>query len=193
MQTIVWDVDDVLNELMKNWFEHKWLPDHLACSVRYETITQNPPHELLGVALEEYLRSLDAFRQSDGFRQMTPNREVLAWFNRFGTRFRHIALTATPILCAPHSAEWVFRHFGTWIRSFAFVPSRRSSDPGSDQDTTKKAYLQWWGKADFFVDDNPDHVEAAGSLGIRSLLVPRRWNRAQGSLADVLNVLSSAS
>ncbi len=193
MQTIVWDVDDVLNELMKNWFEHKWLPEHRTCSVRYDALVCNPPHELLGVTIEEYLQSLDAFRQSDGFRQMMPVSEVTSWFNRLGTRFRHIALTATPILCAPHSAEWVFRNFGAWVRSFAFVPSRRSSDPASEQDNSKMAYLQWLGKADYFIDDNPDHVEAAESLGIRSLLVPRPWNQAKGSLSDVLNVLTGTS
>ncbi len=193
MLTIVWDVDDVLNELMRNWLERKWLPEHHTCSARYETLTRNPPHEVLGIGIDEYLQSLDAFRLSDDFRQLTPASEVAPWFHRFGHRFRHIALTATPILCAPRSADWVFRHFGNWIRTFAFVPSPRSSDPALEYDGSKSEYLQWLGKADYFIDDNPAHVEAAGKLGIRPLLVPRPWNQAKGSFSDVLNVLSSAS
>jgi len=190
MQTIVWDVDDVLNELMRNWFEHKWLPEHRSCSVRYESLTHNPPHELLGISLVEYQQSLDSFRLSADFRRLVPISEVTAWFHRSGHRFHHIALTATPVLCAPQSAEWVFRHFGNWIRSFAFVPSRRTGDPAFEYDNTKKAYLQWWGKADYLIDDSPVHVEAARELGIRSILIPRPWNQAAGSISDTLDVLN---
>ena len=48
MLTIVWDVDDVLNDLMAVWFRDAWLPKHAACPVRYEEITENPPHRVLG-------------------------------------------------------------------------------------------------------------------------------------------------
>jgi hypothetical protein len=193
MLTIVWDVDDVLNELMKNWFEHAWLHDHPACTLRYETITQNPPHELLGVTREEYLESLDAFRLSELGRTLTPNEETTAWFRTHGRRFRHVALTATPILSAPYSAAWVFRYFGEWIRTFAFVPSKRTNDPELNYDTTKKEYLQWWGKADILVDDSPIHIEAAQQLRIKTVLVPRPWNDAPGTIADTLLALSNLS
>jgi hypothetical protein len=189
MQTIVWDVDDVLNELMKNWYERKWLPEHPLCAVRYEALTQNPPHELLGAGREEYLQSLDAFRLSDEGRQLPPGEEVMDWFRTHGHRFRHIALTATPIECAPHSAAWVIRNFGNWIRTFAFVPSQRRNDRGPAYDMTKKDYLAWWGKADVLVDDNPGHVEAAKQLGIHALLVPQPWNHGEGSLKNVLQEL----
>ena len=189
MKTIVWDVDDVLNELMKNWFEGKWLPEHRACSLRYETIRQNPPQELLGVSREEYLASLDSFRSSDAFSGMQPLEEVVAWFRSSGHRFRHIALTATPITCAPHSAAWVLRHFGEWVRTFAFVPSPRSSDPQFTYDATKKEYLVWWGRADILIDDNTAHVAEAETSGMRSFLVPRPWNNAKGSLTDILKTL----
>jgi hypothetical protein len=191
MQTIVWDVDDVLNELMRNWFEHKWLPEHKSCSVRYETLIHNPPHELLGVSIEEYLKSLDSFRLSEMGRNLPPSEVVMAWFHRSGHKFRHIALTATPILCAAVSAAWVFDHFGLWIRSFAFVPSKRPTEPEFEYDLTKKDFLSWWRKADIIIDDNSAHIKAAQELGIHSLQVPRPWNSARGTLSDILNALDS--
>lgn len=189
MQTIVWDVDDVLNELMRNWFEHKWLPEHQSCTVQYDSLTQNPPHEILGVSLEEYLQSLDLFRFSAEGKQLLPISEVMNWFHLHGQRFRHIALTATPVQYAPHSAAWILGHFGSWIRTFAFVPSRRSRDPEFQYDTTKEDYLRWWGKADILVDDNPTNIDAAKQLGIKVITVPRPWNQAEGSLADILTNL----
>ena len=51
MKTIIWDVDDVLNDLMYSWFqEHRDLynPDS---TLKYQDITQNPPHEILGITI----------------------------------------------------------------------------------------------------------------------------------------------
>ena len=39
MLTIVWDVDDVLNDLMHAWFKHSWLADHPDGKIRYEDFT----------------------------------------------------------------------------------------------------------------------------------------------------------
>ncbi len=192
MQTIVWDIDDVLNDLMKNWFERRWLPEHPSCGVRYETLTRNPPHELLGVSLEAYQQSLDSFRASPEGRTLQPVDEIVSWFRLYGHRFRHMALTATPIRCAPYSAAWVLGHFGDWIRSFAFVPSKRSNDPEFRYDIMKSDYLQWFEKADILVDDNPDTIAHAERLGIRTFLVPRPWNNATGSLRDVLHTLGDS-
>jgi hypothetical protein len=192
METIVWDIDDVLNDLMKNWFELKWLPDHPSCNVRYEGLTQNPPHELLDVSLDVYQKSLDSFRASPEGRTLQPVEEIMGWFRRYGQQFRHMALTATPIRCAPYSAEWVLGHFGFWIRSFAFVPSKRAHDPDFRYDDVKSDYLEWLGKADILIDDNPSNTAHAERLGIRTFLVPRPWNQAKGSLADILNTISGS-
>jgi hypothetical protein len=189
MQTIVWDVDDVLNDLMLQWFEHKWLPEHASCPVTYEMLKQNPPHEILGVSLEEYLRSLDSFRFSEMGKQLIPSEEIICWFRRHGHRYRHIALTATPMQCASNSAAWVFRHFGEWIRSYGFVPSKRDSDPPTRYDETKADYLRWLKCGDILVDDKPIDVETVRQLKMRVLLVPRPWNAAGGSLEDVLHSL----
>src|SRR5579871_3024689 len=124
--TIVWDVDDVLNDLMRVWFEEEWRPKHPGCVLDYEGILDNPPHTLLGVDLADYQRSLDSFRLSGVYSKLKPGPEVRDWFVRRGHDFHHLALTATPLACASVSAEWVFRNFGKWIRSFQFIPSPRS-------------------------------------------------------------------
>lgn len=190
MQTIVWDVDDVLNDLMRSWFETFWLPSHPDCSSRYEDILENPPHRLLEVSLGEYLASLDAFRLSGAAEQLLPVPEVLAWFRQYGERFRHIALTATPLRTAPVSAVWVTHRFGRWIRSFNFVPSIREGECIPMYDKTKSDYLSWWGRADILVDDSAVNVDAARVLGIRGVLMPRPWNQSRLTIAETLESLT---
>jgi len=125
MKTIAWDIDDVLNDLMLLWFKQKWVAEHRDCRLRYEELTENPPHKLLEVGLNDYLGSLDEYRLSPLYQQMSPIQEVRGWFVKYGGNFRHIALTAVPLIAAPASAQWVFKNFGTWIRTFHFVPSKR--------------------------------------------------------------------
>jgi len=58
VRTVVWDVDDVLNDLMQSWFDSVWTPEHPGELLRYAGVSQNPPHKLLGVGRDEYLASL---------------------------------------------------------------------------------------------------------------------------------------
>ncbi len=57
MRTIVWDVDDVLNNLTEHWLAG-WQAGHAGFALDYREITRNPPHELFGLTFEAYLESL---------------------------------------------------------------------------------------------------------------------------------------
>lgn len=194
MLTIVWDVDDVLNDLMHAWFTSVWKPAHPESCLRYEDIVDNPPYESLGIAKAEYLASLDAFRLSEAARRMAPNAAVLEWLHSYGGAYRHIALTARPLDTAPAAAEWVLRHFGEYFRCFGVVPSR----PGAAAslyhrklyDRNKGDFLRWLGKGDFFVDDSAENLAAAGKLGIRTILYPQPWNAATHTVGDLLSTLT---
>jgi hypothetical protein len=190
MKTIVWDIDDVLNNLMQTWLEHFWMSSHPDCTVSYAQISENPPQRLLGISLSEYLASLDDFRLSKSAGEMTPVPEVLAWFHQHGELFRHVALTATPLCAAPGSAAWVMRHFGRWIRSFHVVPSLRQGEQMPVYDRSKEDFLRWWGKADILIDDNPLNITVARSLGIQTVLIPRPWNRSPLGLSEALDMLT---
>jgi hypothetical protein len=192
MLTIAWDVDDVLNDLMRRWLESAWIPVHPRRPLRYEELTENPPHRLLGVELEEYLESLDDFRLASAGR-LEPVLQVVDWFGRWGECFRHLAVTATPLRSAPLSAAWVMTHFGRWIRTFSFVPSPRRGEDVPSYDGQKADFLRWWGKADILVDDNPANIASAQGLGITGLLVPRPWNDGGSPLADQLDRLARAA
>jgi len=183
------DVDDVLNDPTGSRLEQGWRASHPECTTRYEELTANPPHECLGTTREEYLRSLDAFRLAR-FDALDPSSEVLAWLARHGASCRHLALTATPRRTAPVSASWVLRHFGHWIRVFAFVPSAREDDGFPSYGGTKAEALDWLTGVDVLVDDSPVHVAAARAAGRRAVLVPRPWNDARGALADALDELT---
>ena len=189
MRTIVWDVDDVLNNLMSSWFQNAWVPAHSGCTVRYRDLTENPPHRVLGISEQDYLDSLDAFRLSDAASQMTPSPEVLDWLRTHGRSFRHIALTARPIATTPRLAEWLFRHFGEYVRLFGVVPTR-TQDGEPVYDTNKAEFLKWLGKGDLFVDDSPANIASVQRLGIRGVLYPQPWNRGTVSVAATLQTLT---
>jgi hypothetical protein len=186
MRTIVWDVDDVLNGFTREWLAREWLPQHPGCALGYCDLKHNPPHELLGVALDEYRDSIDRFRDSPAGRALEPVTEVRAWFEKHGARFRHVALTARPLAGAAPAAEWVFTHFGQWIRAFGFVPSHRSGVHALEYDRTKAAWLEWMRCGDIFVDDNPANLSGVAALGISTVTIPQPWNNDAGSLGDAL-------
>jgi len=178
MKTIAWDIDDVLNDLMAEWFA-AWKQAHPTLSLTYEAITCNPPQSLLGVSLEDYLMSLDDFRRKH-YLVLKPNPDVLKWFESCGSQAHHIALSAVPADCAYLSAGWVMRHFGQWIRGFHFIPSARPQEPAStDYDQSKADFLRRVGGVDFFIDDSPKNVNEAVSAGVHSYLVSRPWNNGQ--------------
>jgi len=188
MKTIVWDIDDVLNDLMRDWFCRGWLPAHPDCKVTYEDIKENPPHRILNIRLEEYLRSLDAFRAAEG-PILEPVPESVGWFHAHGHNFRHIALTSVPLRSAHISAEWVMKHFGKWIRSFNMVPSPRADETIPAYDQNKGEFLEWWGRADLVVDDNTSTIEAAMGLGIQTAMMPRPWNTNPASIPDTFDLI----
>lgn len=188
---VIWDVDDVLNELMREWFEEWWLPRNGACRARYPDIAANPPHEVLGITEAEYLASLDEFRAAR-FEALVPRPEVLEWFEAHGDRGHHVALSAPPEQFAHVSASWVIKTFGRWIRTFAFVPARRGRPDVADPRLAKREYLAWLGQGNVFLDDRDANVAAARELGLTGIVVPQPWNRSShGSLRSALDELTS--
>jgi hypothetical protein len=185
MQTIVWDVDDVLNSLMYAWFTEAWMKEHPECGIEYSGLTENPPHVVLGVARQQYLASMDAFRKTESGVHLMPNAELLDWFGEYGNRFRHIALTARPLETAPEVASWVMRHFGAWIRCFGIVPTRAGEDVPI-YDRGKGDYLRWLGKGDVLVDDGEENLDQAAALGLRAVTWPQPWNRSTQDTTSTL-------
>jgi hypothetical protein len=189
MLTIVWDVDDVLNDSMRIWFAEVWKPLHLDSQLSYSDITENPPDRVLGISRSEYLSSLDAFRVSDRARSMRPNPAVLEWLRDFGAEYRHFALTARPLDSAPHAAEWLFRHLGAYIRGFGVAPARLAAGVPV-YDRHKADFLRWLGRADVLVDDSEENLRAAAELGVRGVLYPQPWNRSSRTVQEVLESLA---
>ncbi len=182
---VVWDVDDVLNELMRAWFDERCRSEHAPGVFRFEQLTVNPPHQLLGLSESEYLHSLDSFR-ADHYMALKPRPETCAWFKEHGHRARHIALTGAPRALAHLSAAWVVEHYGDWIRTFAFVPSIREPRDASTRES-KGDYLSWLQRGDVLVDDNSDNTLAAEALEMSGVLVPQPWNTSRH--VDLKNAL----
>ena len=187
MKTIAWDIDDVLNDLMRVWFEEFWKPSHPDCKLSYQDLKENMPHELLNVKQEEYLASLDDFRFSGRYAKLEPNSDIKDWFIAHGHKCRHFALTRVPVAVAHVSAGWLMKNFGNWIRSFHFIPSYRAGENPAMYDENKGAYLHYFGKADLLIDDTLENIEAAEKAGVRSLVYPRPWNRSKMTIDQLLD------
>ncbi len=190
LPTIVWDVDDVLNDLTRRWLEDAWLPGHAGCPVRYEALVENPPHRLLGVDLQAYLGSLDEYRLSPQAARLEPVPEVMAWFREHGDSCRHLALTARPAGTVAPAAEWVFRHFGRWIRTFHFVPSPRPAEDLPDWERDKEDALRWLGIGDILVDDSPANLEGGRRAGLVAVTMPHPWNGSAATIGEALEKLT---
>jgi FMN phosphatase YigB (HAD superfamily) len=190
-KVIVWDLDDVLYNFTEAWLKLGWQAEHPECHIPYGRLRSNPPLAELNTTQAEYLDSLDRFRMSAAARNLAPNPVLLRWFESAGGKFRHAVLTARPVKTVAPAAEWVFAHFGRWIRDFHFVPSPRSGEerlPASE--TTKAEVLARLGAVDFFVDDSPQNVQAAEARGIRGVLFPQPWNESNQTVQAILQDLT---
>lgn len=188
---IIWDLDDTLNELMKGWLA--WHQRGAVAPIKFHAIHENPPHRLLNIDASEYLDSLDCFRNSSEARELRPVAAIRAWFEQHGFAFDHHVVTARPIATVPAAAEWVFRHFGRWVRHFHFAPARRAGEDVPDSGVAKREIIAQFQRAEFFIDDSPENLDGARDLVGETLLIPQPWNGARGSIRDVLDVLSRAA
>lgn len=185
-------MDDVLNDLMREWFEAEWKRKHADCRLSYDDISRNPPHELLKITMEDYLASLDDFRLTHAYENMKPLKEVAEWFEEHGHKFRHVALTSVPLSSASRSAKWVLDNFGKWIRMYNFVPSCRNSCDAPSYDANKRDFLKWMEKVDYLIDDSEENIKGAESIGVKGIIFPRPWNSGRTkNIGSVLNVLSN--
>jgi 5'(3')-deoxyribonucleotidase len=173
-KTIIWDIDDVLNNLMEDWLQTEWMKNNPKSDIKYSDLKSNPPHSILGIPKEDYLVSLDKFRL-ESFYKLKPNPLIMEWFKENGSHYRHVALTSVPLSSADISAKWLFNNFGTWFRSFNVIPSPRATDPSNYYDKSKAEFLYWLNKGDYFIDDNQQNMEGM-SLKIKTYLFPQPWN-----------------
>ena len=171
---LVWDVDDVLNELLRLWLSVE--NAGTGRDIPFSALTENPPDRILGISRREYLDSLDAYRAGDHYRQ-PPREEIMAFFRMHGARFRHLVLSAVPIRFSGRSADWVLTHFGPWIQNCLFVPSPRQDFPLQSQLFSSKAEaMAWIGRGAVLIDDSPLHVNETMKTGASGLLFPAPWN-----------------
>lgn len=188
MLHIVFDIDDVLNNLMVWYVEWLYLADEYKGSkIEYKDIIKNPPHDIFGFSKEKYLQTLDKFRIMM-FHTLKPNPIVLDWLKDNGSKAYFSVLTATPSCCAYISANWIMEYFKNYIRTFAFIPSKRENAKDIIYDKTKADWLRR-NRADIFIDDSEQNVNEAEAKGIKSYLVKQPWNSGE-NLETILGDVS---
>lgn len=188
IKTIVWDVDDILNNLMKDWFEMEWKLSHPKCKLNYNDLKENPPYKILGISKKEYLESLDKFRFRH-YIDLKPNKEVYEWFEENGEKFKHLALTSTPIKSSPISSAWVMKNYGKWIRGYFVLPSFRKGEKITKYHKNKGEFLKELKNVDLFIDDSAKTIKDSKSNGINSILFPTPWNDSKLTIKRLLENL----
>jgi len=167
----------------------EWLKDYCQktnTQFDYADIKKNPPHELLGIGLDEYLASLDSFRMSDKALSMLPNCEIIAWMEKNGESFKHIALSATSHKTSGNGAFWTMKHFSKWINSYNIVPSYRLGENFIKQNETKKDFLVRIKVVDILIDDSEKNIADANSIGVKGFLIAKPWNNGGYTIEEIL-------
>lgn len=185
---VFWDIDDVLNRLMCSWLAD-WQQDREDYLIKFSGLSENPPHNILGISLETYYKSLDDFRNSEKAKSQKPNPILMEWFCKHGAHHTHIALTARPLPTMANQAWWIYHNFGEWIHTVAVVPALREQK-NRKRLKNKSQYIQWLGKGDIFVDDSTENVAAVAKLGLRSFLYPQPWNENRQTEAEFIKTLT---
>lgn len=189
MKTIIWDIDDVLNNLTETWFTGCFLPTNSACGLSYADLSDNPPCSSLQISMQDYLASIDAYR-SVADSEMEPRWTILDWLWHNGAAYRHVALTSRPLSAVSSASYWVFRHLGSYVRTVAVAPKPIPREvPQFDRD--KISYLRWLGHFTVLVDDDINVVGAARRAGLRAVLFPQPWNQCRDTVDQCLGKLSA--
>ena len=190
MQTIAWDVDDVLNDLMRVWLDLWWVPSNPQPQVRSAARGKNPPHDLVGTTLMEYQSSLDSFRLWVFFRRMEPIADVRSWSHLPRRPVSSHRIDRRPAPLTTGLGGVGDPSLRALIRGFHFVPSLRHGEDLPTYDLTKGEYFRRVAHVDVIIDDNRDHVDDARRSGLKAVLFPRPWNRCKSTVPEALDELA---
>lgn len=192
MYTIVFDIDDVLNDFMYRWFLWYRLHNKLCIIRKYEEIIENPPYNVLEISKERYLISIDTYRK-ESFYVLKPNEDIIEWFEQHGDKVESIALTSIPLDCASISAEWTLRNFGQWIRTLAVIPSCRRLQHCIEYHKNKGEFIKGLNRENIlFLDDDEKNIKDVESLKLKNtetFCVKQPWNSGK-KLKKVLEELT---
>jgi hypothetical protein len=186
---IIWDFDDVLFPLTENWFNQVGAGMQSRIT-RYEEVTVNPPLELMGLSLDDYLGSLDSFRLSDFAQTIKPKKVIQNWFAVYGSAYENEVLTARPLHTLEAAKTWLANYFPNYFSGFGFVPSARPGVDISGYPKSKRAFLEAENmRPQYFIDDKAETVADISAMGgIHAILYPAPWNAAR-SLSSDPNIL----
>jgi hypothetical protein len=191
---IVWDFDDVLFPLTEAWFSHVGRKFQTEVKA-YDQIVKNPPLDIMGISLDEYLESLDTFRNSEIALNIEPKKVILNWFAVYGSAYRNEVLTARPLNTLDIAKEWLSKHLPNYFQGFGFVPSARPGIDISGYPKSKRAFLEKEGMSpQFLIDDKAATIDDVSQMpGVKAILYPAPWNEAYGKSPDPQKLMNGAA
>jgi len=185
---LIWDVDDVLNQLMGAWLKY-WNHENNSNFV-LKDIKENPPNKILGISREIYFNSLDEFRNTEAGKSVQEDSTVKNWFNNHGNKYNHMACTARPIETMPNQSWWIYQNYGQWIHTIHAAGTYRELE--TDYRTVSKAdFISWIDQKVIFIDDSEENINAVSATGSDTILYPQPWNGANYSAKNFITILNS--
>lgn len=183
---IVWDVDDVLNNLMASWIDD-WSYRNKK-KYRINDLIENPPNRMLKISLEEYYNDLDTFRNENNGDHIPVNKEIMVWFKEKGHLFHNIACTARSKSTRACQARWIYNNYGNWISTVNMSYSGRLKN--KKDSLNKIEFLGFLNKDLLFIDDNEDTIKEAKDMGFDTLLYPQPWNSSTITVNELINKIN---
>lgn len=170
---IAWDLDDTLAEHAQGFAE---LCNKLwGLKMTAEDFTEDWC-TMWGVDLEEVNRRSRIIHASDASLYYPPIKGAYEVVSAVGERNTNLIVTSRREPLKAHTATWIANHFSGL---FEGIYHSGIFDRETDQDhvLSKAELLQKLG-ADYLVDDQPKHCNAADELGIKAVLYgDYAWNR----------------
>ena len=178
-ETLAVDIDDVVAAHIPDFVEYS--NRVYGTDLTVDTYTEDWS-ELWGVPFEEVLRRAKEFHK-ERLQHFEPIAEADYYLGKLAEKLDLIVVTARPKWNIDATHTWLDTHFKGYFTERHFVPIW---EPGN---TVTKGDICVQVGADYLLDDQPRHCNAAAELGVTALLYGEyQWRRDHKVHDDVIKV-----
>lgn len=188
MKTIIWDVDDTLNNFRFDWFLHnKEELKKIDHDISYDYFNIKNPYNILNDNKDTFIKSLKDFKNYNHFK-ITVNKEIYNWFYKYGKNYNHIILTKCSKDYFEFAVNFVNKYFGKWIQSYNYISGNKKDN--LNEFLTKAEFIKkYFKEIKYFIDDSEKNCKQVEELGIKTFCPKQPWNNGM-DIKDILEELN---
>ncbi|MBA3733563.1 hypothetical protein H0W91_04310 [Patescibacteria group bacterium] len=172
-QVIAIDIDDVLSSSATAFIE--WSNVRFGTSLTHEDYHEHWA-EMWKISLEEARKRSDEFHKSDVVSKHKLIDGAKEALEKLKNKFTLVLITSRRMSLEKMTIDWIRTHYQDTFNDCIFAGFYDSRDIGGLKMT--KANIAKNIKADYLIDDQLKHIEAAAEVGIQGLLFGNyKWNQ----------------